>query len=141
MSIYFYDQWYDVLNNFSANAVEIEGILYPTSEHAYQAAKCTDPDGKQEIKSAKSPLLAKEISNQKYKSAKDPDWNDKKLGVMESILRAKLAQHQEVREALIKSGTEEIAEDSPVDAFWGRGEDGNGENQLGKLWMKIRSEL
>jgi ribA/ribD-fused uncharacterized protein len=141
MSIYFYDQWYDVLNNFSANAVEIEGILYPTSEHAYQAAKCTDPDGKQEIKSAKSPLLAKEISNQKYKSAKDSDWNNKKLGVMESILRAKLAQHQEVREALIKSGTEEIAEDSPVDAFWGRGEDGNGENQLGKLWMKIRSEL
>ncbi len=141
MPIYFYNQWYDVLNNFSANAVEIDGALYPTSEHAYQAAKCTDPDGKQEIIAAKSPLLAKEVSNQKYKSAKDPDWNTKKLSVMESILRLKLHQHQEVREALVKSGDEEIAEDSPVDAFWGRGEDGNGENQLGKLWMKIRSEL
>lgn len=141
MPIYFYDQWYDVLNNFSAHAVEIDGILYPTSEHAYQAAKCTDLDGKQEIIAAKSPLLAKEVSNQKYKSAKDPDWNTKKISVMESILRAKLAQHQEVRDALIKSGAEEIAEDSPIDAFWGRGEDGNGENQLGKLWMNIRSEL
>ncbi|HSX28189.1 MAG TPA: NADAR family protein [Candidatus Saccharimonadales bacterium] len=141
MPIYFYDQWYDVLNNFSANAVEIDGVLYPTSEHAYQAAKCTDPVGKHEILVAKSPLLAKEVSNQKYKSAKDPDWNTKKLSVMESILRSKLDQHQEVRNALMKSGDEEIAEDSPIDAFWGRGKDGNGENQLGKLWMKIRSEL
>jgi ribA/ribD-fused uncharacterized protein len=141
MPIYFYDQWFDVLNNFSANAVVIEGVLYPTTEHAYQAAKCTDPDGKQEIIAAKSPLLAKKVSNQKYKSAKDPEWNTKKLLVMESILRLKLTQHQEVRDALIKSGSEEIAEDSPVDAFWGRGKDGNGDNQLGKLWMKIRSEL
>lgn len=141
MPIYFYDQWYDVLNNFSANAVEIDGVLYPTSEHAYQAAKCTDPNGKVEIIAAKSPLLAKEVSNQKYKAAKDLNWNTKKLSVMESILRAKLDQHQEVRNALAKSGDEEIAEDSPVDGFWGRGKDGKGENQLGKLWMKIRSEL
>ena len=141
MPIYFYDQWYDVLNNFSANAVEIDGILYPTSEHAYQATKCTDPKGKEEIRSARSPLLAKEVSNEKYKDAKDPNWKINKLAVMESILRAKLDQHQEVRDALIKSGNEEIAEDSPVDRFWGRGKDGNGENQLGKLWMKLRSEL
>ncbi len=141
MPIYFYGQWYDVLNNFSANAVEINGVLYPTSEHAFQAAKCTDPDGKREIIAAKSPLLAKEVSNQKYESAKDSDWSAKKLSVMESILRAKLDQHQEVRDALVKSGDEEIAEDSPVDEFWGRGKDGGGENQLGKLWMKIRSEL
>lgn len=141
MPIYFYDQWYDVLNNFSANAVEINGALYPTSEHAYQAAKCTDPVGKEEVRKAKSPLLAKEVSNVKYKSAKDPDWDNKKLTVMESILRAKLDQHKEVFDALVKSGNEDIAEDSPIDSFWGRGKDGNGENQLGKLWMKIRSEL
>lgn len=115
MPIYFYDQWYDVLSNFSAHAVEFESILYP--------------------------ILAKEVSNEKYKAAKDPNWSKKKLSVMESILRAKLDQHQEVRDALIKSGDEEIAEDSPVDSFWGRGKDGHGENQLGKLWMKIRSEL
>jgi ribA/ribD-fused uncharacterized protein len=141
MPIYFYNQWYDVLNNFSANAVEIDGVLYPTSEHAYQAAKCTDSAGKEEIRKAKSPLLAKEISNTRYKSAKDPEWNNKKLIVMESILRAKLDQHEEVFNALAKSGDEDIAEDSPIDSFWGRGKDGKGENRLGKLWMKIRSEL
>jgi len=141
MSIFFYDQWYDVLNNFSANAVELDGVLYPTSEHAYQAAKCTDPEGKKEIIGAKSPLLAKEVSNKKYAASKDPNWNNVKLNTMEHILRAKLKQHQEVHDALIKSGDEEIAEDSPVNNFWGRGKDGTGENQLGELWMKIRSEL
>ncbi len=141
MGVYFYNQWYDVLNNFSANAVEINGVLYPTSEHAYQAAKCTDPRGKREILAAKSPLQAKEISNQTYGSAKDPHWNAKKLAVMESILRAKFEQHQEVRDALVQSGNQDIAEDSPVDTFWGRGKNGTGENHLGKIWMKIRSEL
>ncbi len=141
MSVYFYNQWYDVLNNFSANAVEIDGVVYPTSEHAYQAAKCTDFQGKLDIIAARSPELAKEISNQTYAGAKRPDWNEVKLGIMESVLRAKLNQHQEVRDALIRSSNAEIAEDSPVDDFWGRGKDGNGQNNLGKLWMKIRSEL
>ena len=141
MPIYFYNQWYDVLNNFSANAVEIDGVIYPTSEHAYHAAKCTNIKGKEEILAAKSPLLVKEISNKKYRKARHPNWDNIKLQVMESILRAKLDQHGEVRDALVKSGDEEIAENSPIDSFWGRGKNGNGENQLGKLWMKIRSEL
>jgi ribA/ribD-fused uncharacterized protein len=141
MPVHFYNQWYDVLNNFSANAVKIDGVIYPTGEHAYQAAKCTDPKGKKEILAATSPLQAKVIANQKYAMAKHANWNEVKLDVMESILRAKLEQHQEVREALLRSGDEEIAEDSPGDTFWGRGTDGRGENQLGKLWMKIRSEL
>ena len=141
MAIYFYIHWYDVLSNFSANAIEIDGVIYPTSEHAYQAAKCTDPLGKREIAVARSPLQAKEMSNQNYKTVQDPNWNAKKLVVMELILRAKLDQHPEVRSALLKSGDEEIAEDSSVDSFWGKGKDGSGENQLGRLWMKIRSEL
>lgn len=141
VSIYFYQQWYDVLNNFSANTVEIDGVIYPTAEHAYQAAKCTSVQGKHEIAKAKSPLLAKEISNEKYKTFKDPDWPTKKLSTMETILRAKLAQHKEVYDALVRSDKEEIVEDSPNDSFWGRGKNGHGKNQLGKLWMKIRSEL
>lgn len=141
MAIYFYGQWYDVFNNFSAHAVEIDGLVYPTSEHAYQAAKCTDVQGKKEIQIAKSPLQTKELSSKKYAAAKRPDWDRVKLEVMESILRAKLAQHQEVRDALIRSAQEEIAEDSPVDSFWGRGKDGNGQNNLGKLWMKIRADI
>ena len=34
-----------------------------------------------------------------------------------------------------------IVEDSPKDPFWGWGPNRDGNNQLGKLWMKLREEL
>ncbi len=34
-----------------------------------------------------------------------------------------------------------IVEYSPVDAYWGWGPRKNGQNHLGKLWMKLRDEL
>src|SRR6266540_3663570 len=114
MPIKFYTPEFYVFNNFSAHAIEFRGKLYPTSEHAYQAAKCTDPRGQEAIRNARSPLQAKVL--------------------------AKLAQHPEAQEALRKSGHEDIVEDSPTDYFWGEGADGSGQNMLGKLWMKIREE-
>jgi hypothetical protein len=140
-AIYFYEQWYDCLSNFSANAVEIDGIVYPTAEHAYHAAKCSDAEGKAAILAARSPKLVKVVSNETFAAARRKDWNDAKVGIMESVLRAKLAQHDEIRQALLKSGDAEIAEDSPEDYFWGRGKDGSGQNMLGELWMKLRGEL
>lgn len=138
MSIKFYTPEYYVFNNFSAHAIEFRGKLYPTCEHAYQAAKCTDPEGQEAIRHARSPLEAKRLANETYRAAKDPEWRDKKVAVVEEILRTKLAQHSEAREALRKSGQEDIVEDSPTDYFWGVGADGTGKNVLGKLWMKLR---
>lgn len=140
MPIKFYTPKFYVFNNFSAHAVEFRGKLYPTCEHAYQAAKCTDPGGQEEIRCARSPLLAKILANEMYMAAKDPDWQSMKVAVVEEILRAKLAQHPEAQQALRESGREDIVEDSPTDYFWGEGADGSGQNMLGKLWMKIRDE-
>jgi ribA/ribD-fused uncharacterized protein len=140
MPIKFYTPEFYVLNNFSAHAIEFRGKLYPTSEHAYQAAKCTDSQGQEAIRNARSPLQAKVLASETYRAAKDPSWGSKKVAVLEEILRAKLAQHPEAQEALRKSGHEYIVEDSPTDYFWGEGADGSGQNMLGKLWMKIRDE-
>ena len=140
MAINFYTPEFYDFNNFSAHALEFDGVLYTTAEHAYQAAKCTSPEGKEAIRTARSPLRAKEVANVTYKADKDPKWSEKKVEVMEAILRAKLSQHQEVADALARSGDEVIAEDSPVDYFWGTGADGSGQNVLGKLWMKLRAE-
>jgi N-glycosidase YbiA len=140
MPIKFYTPKFYVFNNFSAHAIEFRGKLYPTCEHAYQAAKCTDPQGQEAIRNARSPLEAKRLANEMYKAARDPDWGNKKVAVVEEILRAKLAQHPEAQEALRESGDEDIVEDSPTDYFWGIGADGSGQNVLGKLWMKLRDE-
>jgi len=141
MAIRFYLSGYYVFSNFSPHAIEFRGKLYPTAEHAYQAAKCSDPQGKEAIRTAFSPLRAKQLANGPYKEAKIPRWNEQKLTVMEEILRAKADQHKEVRDALSQSRSEELVEDSPLDYFWGRGRNGTGDNQLGQLWMKLRDEL
>lgn len=140
MAIKFYTPEFYVFNNFSAHAIEFRGKLYPTCEHAYQATKCTDPQGQEAIRNARSPLQAKVLANETYRAARDPDWGDKKVAVAEEILRAKLAQHPEAQESLRKSAHEEIIEDSPTDYFWGEGADGTGQNVLGKIWMKLRDE-
>jgi N-glycosidase YbiA len=141
MVIHFYTPKFYALNNFSAHIIEFDGKIFPTSEHAYQAAKCMDPTGREAIRAARSPLQAKRLANETYRASKDPDWETKKVAVVEVILRAKLAQHPEVREALEESGQDEIVENSPTDYFWGEGADGSGQNALGKLWMKLRSEV
>lgn len=140
MPITFYTPDFYVFNNFSAHAIEFRGRLFPTAEHAYQAAKCTDRQGQDAIRTARSPLQAKALANETYRAARDPGWEARKVGVVEEILRAKVAQHPEAREALRRTGREEIVEDSPTDFFWGAGADGSGQNVLGRLWMKIRDE-
>jgi len=141
MAVGFYTPPFYPLNNLSPHAIEYDGRLYPTAEHAYMAAKLSDHEAKEAIRNARSPQMAKELANVTYKDIRDPEWENKKLSIMEDVIRTKLSQHPEVRQALQDSGDEEIVEDSPTDYFWGEGKDGSGQNHLGKLWMKLRAEL
>lgn len=138
--ILFYEgPWY-FLSNFSSFAVHRYGSLWMTAEHAYQSAKFESPITRQLIHDARSAHDAKTIARVRKSDARS-DWNSVKLAVMEEILRAKVEQHPYIRKKLIESGNIELVEDSPEDPFWGRGPDWEGENHLGQLWMKIRSEI
>lgn len=53
----------------------------------------------------------------------------------------KLEQNPYVKKKLLQTKDYLIVEDSPKDAFWGWGPNRDGENQLGKLWMKLRDEI
>lgn len=138
---FFLDKWY-VFDSFAPFQVEWGGKLYPTSEHAYQAAHffVTSPELAEEVRTQRSPRLASDVANQN-KAFDDPEWHDKKLAVMEEICRAKLEQHELVKQTLIESGNKEIVEMNPNDDFWGYGPDGKGRNELGKIWMKLRKEV
>ena len=141
MPIGFFDKEYYMLSNFSAHAVLYKGKLYPTAEHAYHTGKFTDKHIHEAIRAARSPMAAKKLANETYSDKRRPDWNDLKVAVMQEVNRAKAEQHPEVRAALLQSGGEELVEDSPHDSFWGCGGAGTGQNQMGKIWMKIRTEL
>jgi N-glycosidase YbiA len=115
------------------------GVLYPTAEHAFHAQKFTDGSVISEIVRATSRVKAFQLAGE-YKKNRRADWGEIKLRVMEEIIRAKISQHEEVLGALLNTGDQEIVEDSLSD-FWGSGCDGFGQNQFGKLLMKIRREL
>lgn len=67
----------------------------------------------------------------------DPQWHEIKVAIMEDILLEKTRQHEKVRRVLKNIGDRTVIENSPTDNFWGIGPDGNGQNMLGKIWMKI----
>lgn len=138
----FYQREFACLDNFSSFAIVYKGVRYPTVEHAYQAMKFIDtaPNIASRIAQATSPNDAKRIafSNQEKQN---PNWHDIKVDIMEDLLRTKLDQHPYVKQKLIKTKDYTICEDSPIDTFWGIGENRDGQNQLGKLWMKLRDEI
>ena len=67
--------------------------------------------------------------------------NEEQLEIMEELLRLKVEQNPYVKKKLLETKDYLIVEDSPKDNFWGWGQNRDGENQLGKLWMKLREEL
>ena len=144
--IYPLEKFYIYFSTYTAHALEIGGVVYPTLEHAYQCARYTDPNIIEEIRSARSPVKAWETST-KYKHLQIPDFKKEeyKLEVMKKLMRLKAEQHEEIRKALLESGDMQIVKHittyPPGDGFWDDGEDGKGLNHIGRIWMEIREEL
>ncbi len=129
---------------FSAHSIVKDGVSYPTVEHAYHCMRYTDQNVVEEIRTAASPLLAWRIS-QKYKDKQLADFPERKREVMKELYRLKLEQHEDVKEALLKSKglqiVKHITSGPPADGFWDDGTDGLGRNESGKIWMELREEI
>lgn len=139
--IFFYPQEFYVFDNFSSFQVEYNGILFPTLEHAYQAMQFikTSREIFQKIKNSKSAHDAQKIAYEN-KEKKGPEWEGKKKDIMKAILINKIDQHPYVLKKLIQTGERKIIEDSWRDPIWGWGENKQGQNLLGQIWMKLRDE-
>ena len=131
---------YREFSNFANYPIEIDGRLWPTSEHYYQAQKFADPGRQERIRQLPKAAAAKRYAS-KYKAEIRPDWHAVKDAVMERALRAKFTQHESLRALLLGSGEEPIEEDSARDYYWGTGADGTGQNKLGRMLMQLRAEL
>jgi len=125
------------LDNFYPAVVEYEGITYPTTEHAYAASKTLDRETREYIARLPYPHQAKAAGRQL--KLRD-DWEVAKFKVMEDVLRLKFAQ-EPFKSQLKATGDAHIEEGNTWDdTIWGV-VDGEGENHLGKILMKIRAEL
>ena len=127
-------------SNFAPYPVEIDGLVWPTTEHYYQAQKFSDPAYQERIRCDKHPSAAKGLGNNSKMSIR-PDWEDVRVEVMRKAVRAKLAQHPEVAETLLSTADALLVEHSPKDPFWTDGGDGSGANTFGRLLMALRAVL
>jgi len=139
--IFFYEQEFYIFSNFSAFRLVWKGVDFDTSEVAYHWTRFTNrPDIQQQLLLARSSHEAFKLA-QKNKEYQRPNWDDIKSGTMLAILRQKVKQHPYVYKKLMETGERQLVEDSWRDSYWSWGEDRQGQNMLGKLWMSLREDL
>lgn len=126
------------LSNMYACRVEYLGVVYPSSEVAFQCAKCADDEERKALFAMSSPY---EVKKAAYKVKKREDWDVIKVDIMRDIVSAKFMQNPDLADKLLATGDEILEEENNWnDKFWGT-VNGEGENHLGKILMEVRSEI
>lgn len=126
--------------------LENPGIRFPTSEHAFQAAKYksmrdyeheTDPlDYVIEVANEPDPRKAKRLGGEVKIDPKH--WDSIKDSVMREVVFEKFVQHSDLREQLLATHAAMLVEGNTWgDTYWGRVE-GKGLNHLGVILMETR---
>lgn len=137
---------YKFLSNFYPSVITYEDDVYPTVEHAYQAAKTLDKNIRKHIRDMEYPGQTKAY----VKIWKDStfhirtDWDHIKYAIMQTLVENKF-ENKELRQALIETGERELIEGNIWgDTYWGmaydRNTDYHGENHLGNILMDIRAK-
>ncbi len=129
---------YAEFSNFANYPISLDGHVWRTVEHYYQAMKTLSESERAIIRHTNTPGEAKKLGQHVLLRE---DWEEVKYEVMKTAVRAKFSQHEDIQQVLFNTGFREIAEDSPNDYIWGLGKDGTGQNLLGKVLVEIREEL
>lgn len=128
---------YFFLSNFYEAPVIYNGVCYGSNEAAYQAQKTTDENKRLEFHSL-NPSRAKSLGRRLILR---PDWEDIKTQVMYEICFAKFTQNKHLGNKLIETGNSYLEEGNTWgDKVWGT-VDGDGENRLGEILMKVREQI
>lgn len=123
-----------------------EFVLVPfmTNEHFFQAMKF--PVGSEAFfmcADASGPFSAKRCGSSRQMPIRS-DWD---AGYRNAVMGAALLEkfggtsHPDLAQLLDGTYDQKLVEDSPFDDYWGRGREGRGLNTLGRMLMKLRSDL
>jgi len=139
------DPW-GYFSNFSRHPIEIDGKVWPTSEHYFQAQKFvrTDPEWAEKVRLAETARDAADMGRSR-KHPLDPKWEQIKFPVMMLGLFAKFTQHEDCKAMLVVTGDAALIEDTRQgrddDHVWGDGSTGTGQNLLGQALVHVRAAL
>ena len=112
-------------------------VVFKTVEQAYQANKTFDQDAQKIIIDAPDARTAVALGR---KSPIISDWDNKRLVIMERLLEDKF-QNLEMKIKLLETGDNELVMGNSKDKYWGITRKDEGENNLGKLLMQLRSKI
>jgi ribA/ribD-fused uncharacterized protein len=142
-TIYFYsvkEEPYGCFSNFSPHGFEVDGAWWPTSEHYFQAQKFAGTPHVEEIRQARSPMIAARMGRARARPLR-PDWDEVKDDIMRDAVRRKFEANDHIRGILLSTGDADVVEKTTRDYYWGCGTEGTGKNMLGKILMEVRDAL
>ncbi len=145
MTIHFYKAHddYGFMSNFYEAPIVIDGELWRTTEHYYQAQKFEEGPKRYRIKRCSTPNEAA-VTARRLRGIVD-DWDEIKYRIMYLAVLNKFTQHLDLMRKLLETGDEGLVEHTVgtirPDPWWGDGADGTGRNWLGKILMQVRSVL
>lgn len=129
---------YRFLSNFWPARVQWGRLVYPSSEHAYQAAKVRDEERERflHVTAAESKKLWRMIGAELSPS----EWNDYRDEVMAEVVFSKFLLNHDLRQKLVETGDRYLEETNWWrDEYWGCNPQGHGENKLGVILMRTRA--
>ena len=118
--------------------VEYKGLVYQTSESAYQAQKCCNYEDKLQLcylNGYESKALVKKLPKVKSKL-----FDSMKDIIMYEIVRQKFIQNPDILHKLVISSDPIIEINDHGDKYWGV-YNGVGSNKLGIILMTLRSQF
>ena len=131
---------YDFLSNFYPCRITFYEMTFSSVEAAYQAAKCADRQQRNQFCS----LSASEAKRLGRTVELRPDWEQRKLTIMNNLLVHKFQENPELQQRLLATGAVLLVESNTWhDNYWGnctcsRCSHTEGRNMLGRLLMEIR---
>ena len=135
---------YGFLSNFCVSKLHYGGVEYPTSEHAYQAAKTNEALEKKTISNLKTPGQARRYGRN---VTLRKDWEDVKFDIMKDIVFCKFTCNSNLKKMLLDTKDEHLLEGNTWhDNIWGNCTCQNcrhrlGNNLLGRALMEVRDRL
>lgn len=129
---------YDFLGNRFGCRFVWQELQYSNAEAAFQSSKCVDESERKVYAGCsadKAALKGKDM-------LPFPGWEDARLDIMESILRAKFEQNPALMKKLTDTGARILINgNNKQETYWGVDlYSWQGENHLGKILMNIRNK-
>ena len=126
------------LSNFYLVRISLDGLVYKSVEHAFQASKTEDKEERMRIHNAFTARRAKQLGR---KVTLRPDWERAKLVYMTKFIVQKFMDNPYLAKRLLDTGDATLIEGNTWgDTYWGMC-NGKGENNLGKILMRIRDTM